>query len=412
MELSRTVLIIISRLIGLSNLCYVPGRQRIELARGVHFVYCVVLHVVYLLLTPLIFLVMVHNFFECQDLDMLAMAYTVVALARVLSIVTLLFNMWLRRRQLQRVGNVLLRLLLRYYRYWGGYSFWSRNFVKLLSSCSRVVLLLHLLLGPNSAVMCGEDGVVTPVSPIYLVLTVGALLIELVMCGAIYWIYSLMALFNWLLECMAKETRGLAADVHWLPRGRGCHRAVYQQQLLAAWQHLWRCCSRMDALQQQLMRIYEWQLLFYLFSSYVTDITVVFNLVLYFNDESTVSFWRSLGYLIMCCSYHYDILKDFAVFESNRVQWMELLAHLQELWSVLGTVDIDWSRDSHCIAFYRQLEFALIFLNRKLQHRPERVRRLHVVGLFDMCRHSGRGLTASIMMNVLILWQIAYKYYY
>lgn len=48
-------------------------------------------------------------------------------------------------------------------------------------------------------------------------------------------------------------------------------------------------------------------------------------------------------------------------------------------------------------------------LNRKLQ---ERVRPVHIAGLFDMSRNSAASMTGSIAINVLILWQIAYKYYY
>lgn len=59
-----------------------------------------------------------------------------------------------------------------------------------------------------------------------------------------------------------------------------------------------------------------------------------------------------------------------------------------------------------------QLEFALICLSRKLQQRPQRVRPLHIAGFFDMSRNAAASMTGSIGINVLILWQIAYKYYY
>lgn len=50
-------------------------------------------------------------------------------------------------------------------------------------------------------------------------------------------------------------------------------------------------------------------------------------------------------------------------------------------------------------------------MNRKLQLNPKRVRRLHIVGLFDLSNLTVHNMTRSIITNVLVLCQIAYKIY-
>lgn len=350
------LLLKISRWIGLSNYRYVPDRNRLVRVSGVKLVYCMILHLIYVLMTPFVFVVLVNSFFKCQEIDMLAVAYTVVCLSRILSMTMLLFNIWVRRQRLQRLGNGMFKLMRRYCHHLGNYRFRRRNCMKLVLSSARVLMMLHILVGPDSAVMCSETaGEMTEVHPVYFVLAAATLMMELVLVGVDYWIYWLLAICDWLLECMAKEGRALTTDVEWLPRGRGCHRAVYQQQLLAAWKHLWRCCCRLDALGYDFLEIFQCQILLNLLSSYVTLITVVFNLVLYFNDGVYVSFWRSTIYLTMCISYHCDVMKLFAIFESNHLQWLGLLSSLQQLWGVLEKGNIDCIRDTHCIALHRQV---------------------------------------------------------
>lgn len=346
----------ISRWIGLSNHRYVPDQNRLVRVSGVKLLYCMVLHLLYLLMTPFIFVVMVHSFFNCQEIDMLAVAYTVVCLSRILSMTMLLFNIWFRRKRLQRLGNGMFKLMWRYRHHLGNYSFRRRNIMKLVLSSARVLMMLHILVGTDSAVMCGDTaGEVTEVHPIYYVLAAATLHMELVLVGIDYWIYWLLAFCDWLLECMSREGRALTTDVEWLPRGHGCHRVVYQQQLLAAWQHLCRCFCRLDAFGHDFLEIFQCQILLNLLSSYVTLITVVFNLVLYFIDGVYVNFWRSTCYLVLCISYHCDVMKLFSIFESNHLQWVGLLGSLQQLWDVLEARSIDWTRDTHCIALLRQV---------------------------------------------------------
>lgn len=346
----------ISRIIGLCNQRFDPARNRLVRVRGVRFIYCIVLHLLYLLITPCIFVVLVQSFFKCQELDMLAVAYTVVCLSRILSMMTLLYNVWTRGGQLERLVNGMFRLMYRYRRHLDNYSLQRRNLVKLLLSSARVMMMLHLLIGPDSAVMCSETaGEITEVPPFYFVLALAALQMELVLCGTDYWIYWLLTLCDWLLECMARDVRALTADLARLPRGHGCHRAVYQQQLLAAWQHLWRCCMQLNALGYDFLQLFQWQILLNLLTSYVTDTTVAFNIVLYFVDGVYVSFWRSICYVTLCVSYHLDIMKLFSIFESNHMQWLDLLGSLQQMWCTLEVRNIDWTRDTHCVALCRQV---------------------------------------------------------
>ncbi|EDW61078.1 putative gustatory receptor 58c [Drosophila virilis] len=401
----------ISRAIGLCNLRYMPELKRFELDHGAMMVYWLFLDVVYLVLTPTTFIVMVHSFFSCQDMDMLAVAFSAVALAKGCSMLVMLASIWLRRRRVQRLGNGLLALVERYPRY-HDYSFWRRHSWKLFLGTARFVVLIHQLFGPGSALMCGEDDeIVTKVPPTYIVLAVATLLMELALSCSDTLIYFLLATSNRLLECMSQELLELAQDVRWLPSSHGCHRSVYQRQLLAAWRRLWRSCLRLDCLLQQLLQIFQLQMLLNLFTNYLIDITIIFNLVVYFADAEYISKWRIIFYFVICISYHFDIMMHFSIFGTNHQQWMRLSARLQRLWFALKPLNIDW-QDTHAMAMLRQVEFAVIFLNRKQQRRPERMRRLQVVGLFELNRSSWNSMNSSIATNVLILCQIAYKIYY
>ncbi|KAL7737856.1 hypothetical protein ACLKA6_006234 [Drosophila palustris] len=401
------------RLIGLCNFRYVPELGRLQRDNGPMFIYWVSLHSIYVLLTPCIIFVMVRSFFHCQQLDMLAVAYTVVSLAKSCLILMLLSRLWLQRRRWQRLGNGFLAFQQLYRRdlMQFGFDYWLRSLWKTVLSLSGFLLLINLLYGPGSLLMCGNiHDEVTEMSTLYISLSLVILCMETIIGTANYWLYSLMSLGNWVLDCLSQEAQDLRQDLHWLPQRRGCHRVVYQEQLLAGWQQLWRRCVQLDRLILELLHICQWQILLNVLTNYVTDIAIIFDLVVYSNGPYDL--WRLLLFSLLCVLFHWDIMACFSIFGAHHVQWMHLRQQLQRLWFTLSSMDIDWLEDTHCTAFYRQLEFAIIFLNRKLQRRPDRIRGLHIAGLFDMSKSSGFGLSTSIALSVLVLWQIAYKNYY
>ncbi|XP_034475934.1 putative gustatory receptor 58c [Drosophila innubila] len=409
-----SILITLCRLIGLCNLRYVPERGRFERDNGPMLIYWVSLHLFYVLLMPCIIFVMVRSYFHCRQMDILAEAYSVVCLAKSCLMMLLLSRTWLQRRRWQRLGNGFLAFQQLYRRdlMKFGYSYWLQNLWKTMLSLSNFMLLTHSLFGPGSLLMCGNiHDEVTEMSTSYIFLSLVILSMELIVSFADFWIYYMMDTSNWVLDCLSHEAQDLRQDMRWLPqRRRGCHRVVYQQQLLAGWQRLWRRCMRLDRLILELLHICKWQILLNLFTNYLTDITIIFNLVIYSNGSYVL--WSLIGYMILCTLFHWEIMSYFSIFETNQLKWMHLLHCLQKLWGTVSSMDIDWPEDTRCIVLYRQLEFALIFLNRKLQRRPDRTRRLHIAGLFDMNRRSGYCVSTSIAINVLILWQIAYKNYY
>ncbi|KAH8299969.1 hypothetical protein KR044_008019 [Drosophila immigrans] len=410
-----TYLFRLSRAIGLCNLRFVPEKGRFKRDNGALFIYCMVLHFVYVLVIPCIFLMMLHSAYDCQKLDMLAIAYSISSIAKVVSIFLLLSSVWLLRTQWLHMINGFMRIQHQYQRelmHSERVKLWQQLW-RMLMKLSRFTLLFHQLFGPPSIFMCDKfDGMRAKFVPVYLVLCLAAILMETLMDCLDSWIYYLINFSNRVLGFMSQETQELRHDLSWLPKRRGCHRNVYQQQLFAAWHKLWNRCLRLDKLTHQMLHILQWQILLNLFVGYLTVITIIFNLVIYSTESDDFHLLRVLAYLLLCTLYYSDVVSHFASFGANRLQWIHLLACIEELWFTLCSMDFDPRTDIYCIAMHRQIEFSIILTNRRLQQRPNRVRRLHIAGLFDLNRRSEFCMCTSIAINVLILCQIAYKYYY
>ncbi|EDW09894.1 putative gustatory receptor 58c [Drosophila mojavensis] len=409
-----SVFVSICRAIGLCNLRYVAERKRFELDQGLMLGYWLLLNVVYVVLTPVCFVLMVNSYYSCQGMDMLSMAYSCVSLTKSCSLFVVLGSVWLRRQRIRRVCNGYMRLLERFTQYHANYSYWRRHLWKLLLSNTRFVVLLNQLFGPGSALMCGvdDDEVVTGLPPIYIGLSVAVLLMDLLASCTDSLAYCVVGTSNRLLECMSQEALELTRDLRWLPPSRGRHRAVYQRQLLAAWHRLWHSCRQLDKLLVELLKIFQALLLLNVFTNYLTEISLFFNLVVLIADAEFISPWRCYFYSVVCLSFHFDILLTFSIFGANQVKWKHLSVRLQQLWLALKAMHVDYRSDTQCVAMLHQLEFAMIYLNRRLQPQPRKVRNLQIMGLFDMNRGFWNSMNASIGMNVLILWQLAYKNYY
>lgn len=350
------IVVRLSRAIGLCNLRYVAERKRFEFDHGLMLAYWLLLNLLYLVLTPMCFLGMVYSYFSCQGMDMLSMAFSCVALAKSCSLFVILGSIWFRRHRIKHVCNGYLRLLDRFAQYNWNYSFWRRHFWKLLLSNTRFVVLLSQLFGPGSALMCGvDDEVVTEVPPIYIGLSVAVVLLEVLVSCTDSLAYFVLATSNRLLECMSQEALELRQDLRWLPPSRGRHRAVYQRQLLAAWRRLWYSCLHLSNLLVELLKIFQAQMLLNVFTNYLTEISIFFNLVVLIADAEFISLWRCYFNFIICMMFHLDILMHFSIFGANITRWKHLSARVQQLWLALKTVHMDSREDTHCVALLHQV---------------------------------------------------------
>ncbi|XP_062135596.1 putative gustatory receptor 58c [Drosophila sulfurigaster albostrigata] len=358
----------LSQAIGLCNYKYVPERGRFKWDKGPMRIYCIVLHIIYVLLTPCAFSMMLQDYYDCQKLEMLAIAYSIVSTAKVASVVMLISSIWLIGRKWLRMVNGFKMFQHIYRRELSGrVNLWQHVF-KIPLTISRFAILFIQLFGPASIFMCEKfDGMRAQFAPLYVILSLGIALMEVLLTSVDYWLYYLMHLSNRVLGFMSEETQEIRQDLNWLPQRGGSHRNVFQQQLLAAWHKLWSRCLRLDRLINEMLKISQWQIL--------------------------------LNFL-------------FIIFGVNRSQWTNLLTCMEKLWFTLSDLNFDPTRDTYGIALQRQMSFAIMAINRRQHRRQDRVRLLQIAGLFDMNPRSGYKMSTNIAMNVVILWQIAYKYYY
>ncbi|KAH8405884.1 hypothetical protein KR215_011062 [Drosophila sulfurigaster] len=400
----------VGRIVGLCNFRYEPRSGLFERDRGSILLYWIVLHMVYVLLLPCIFYMLVLNYYECQRLDMLAMAYSIVAIAKAVSIFNLVFSIWLLITKWLRVVNGFMMFQHIYCkRLSGRVKFWHYLWKPLLT-VSRFSLLFLQLFGPSSIFMCNRlDGMRTPFAPLYIVLSLAFVFMEVLLTCANYWIYYLINLTNQVLGFMSEEMQGLRQDLSGLLKRRDRHRKIYQQQLFAAWHKLWFRCLRLDRVIHKMVKVCQWHILLDLFACYLSDITIVFNLIVYSTEYDNFYFPVFILLMMLDILFHSDIMSIFVIFGINRGQWAQLLASMEELWFTFGSIDFDPSADIYIIL---QLSFAIMAVNRRQHPRHYRVRRLQIAGLFDMSPRSGYNMSTDIAMNVVILCQIAYKYYY
>lgn len=354
-----SVLITLCRLIGLCNLRYVPERGRFQRDNGPMLIYWMSLHLLFVLLTPCIIFVMARSYLQCRGMDMLALHSSIVCLSKSCLVLLLLSRTWWQRHRWQRLGNAFLafqqlyrRDLLKF-----GFSYWLRNIWKTVLSLSNFMLLIYMLVGPGSLLMCDNihiNNEVIEISTSYIFLSLVVLSMQLIVSCADYWLHYMIGTSNWIIDCLSKETQDLRKDVHWLPqRRRGCHRFVYQEQLLSGWQQLWRRYLRVDRLVLELLHICRWQILLHLLTNYLADIAIIFNMFVYMNEAYVV--WIGLCLIVLCGLFHWEVMSFFSIFEEHQLQWMHLLQCMQNLWSTVSWMDIDWPEDTHCIALYRQV---------------------------------------------------------
>ncbi|XP_060659013.1 putative gustatory receptor 58c [Drosophila nasuta] len=299
-----SLLIPLSRAVGLCNLRFVPESGRFKRDNGPMLIYWIALHFIYLLVIPYVFVVRVSSSFHCQKIDILAVAYTVISVVKVFSLLLLIISIWVCRERWLRMGNRFIALQQLYRSDLRTIRIGQRlqHMWKLLMCLSKVILTMYSMYGPNSMLVCNIfEEKESPVSLIYIGSTIVALPLEMIVCCIDYWIYHLTRVSNWLLDCLNLEVQELKKDIGWLPRRRGFQRNVYQQQLFGGWRHLWRHCVRLDKVHREMIMIFQWQMLLNILTNYLTDITSLFNLIIYLNEPQTAHhIVYFIGYWITC----------------------------------------------------------------------------------------------------------------
>ncbi|XP_051861360.1 putative gustatory receptor 58c [Drosophila albomicans] len=273
---------------------------------------------------------MLHGYNDCQKLDMLAIAYTIVSTAKVASVVMLISSIWLLGPKWLRMVNGFMM-----FQHYIGESF--RFF------------------GPPSIFMCEKlDGMRKEFAPLYVILSLGIALMEVLLTSVDYWLYYLMHLSNRVIGFMSEETQEMRQDLNWLPQRGGSHRNVFQQQLLAAWHKLWRRCLRLDRLINEMLKISQWQILLNLLGCYLCDIAIIFNVIIYSTDSEHFHLIRFITFMLLGILFHSDISSLFIIFGVNRSQWINLLTCMEKLWFTLSDLNFDPTKDTYGIAMHRQ----------------------------------------------------------
>ncbi|EDW74929.1 uncharacterized protein Dwil_GK15939 [Drosophila willistoni] len=388
--------------IGLSNLHYDKRSRQLELRHVPTLVYSLILNVIYFLLAPSAFTLLVQSMYRCEVMGMLPMVFNVVSLAKLSSILLLLLSIWVRRRRLSRLANGYMLLLDNYRMGLTNYCK-PRCILKLLMTSSRFYLLMVQLVGPGSAVRCNKTGV-TSFSLFYLAAVLFGVMMELLLSLTDFSGYIFVVMANWVLISMAEEVNGMTLDHQKLPQRSGCIRRMAESQLLVGWRKFWQRVQSIDKLMAQLLNISQWQMLFNLFTSYLSDIAIVFRMLIYAEYERDFHLYRLLMYALVCVAHHTDIMMRFHIYEKNHLHWQELLQSLGQLFS-------DLRPERGELHFFRYVEFAVLRLGRQLQPNSQRVRPKQIAGLFDMSNAKAFTLTSSMAINVLLLFQIAYKNY-
>ncbi|XP_001361689.4 putative gustatory receptor 58c [Drosophila pseudoobscura] len=398
----------LSRLIGLCNLHYDPPHHRLVLNHVPTVVYCLVLDVAYVLIMPFAFSLLVGNIYGCKQLGMFDTVYNVMGQAKLFSMLVLIGGVWLRRCRMEGLGNEYLKLLFHFRSA-------ALNHVRRLClwkvtlTSSRFVMLIQILLTPNSLMHCKYTLDRTGVAPFYLAAMGYALIMELMVTYVDVTVYMIHVSGNWLISSMTERLQEMIDDVEVLPKRLGRPRDMGLRQILSAWLLLWHRCLHLDDLLRQLRDIFQWQILFNLGTTYIFSIATVFRLWIYIDYSKDFSLWTCLIMLFVFLAHHCEVMMQFSIFHTNTSKWRKLQEQLQHLWFLNQSQN--GAGLTAEVVLSRKLEFAILYLNRKLQARPQRVRHLHILGLFDLSRASGHAMTSSVFSNALVLCQIAYKIY-
>ncbi|KAH8283457.1 hypothetical protein KR018_002989 [Drosophila ironensis] len=399
----------VSRLIGLSNLQYDSRRQCFRADHVPTIAWCFLLNVAYVLILPVAVIMLTGNIYNCPDQGMFGVVYNVVGLAQVLTILLLIASVWIRRRRLQRLGNDLL-IMLHNLSFALGNDCRRRCLLKLLLTSSRFVLLAQQLLAEDTLVRCKiSSKFQRAIAPYYMAASVYALLMLLLECYVDLTVYLIQVAGNWLLQNMVQSVRDMSGDLVVLPQPRGNIREISMCQILADWRRLWQRCLHLDKLLQQFLEIFQWQILSNLLATYIFEIVTLFRLWIYMEFDENFHLWRGIFFALLFLSHHFEVLMQFSVFENNRRMWLELRDSVGKLAYINFRPRKTENRSGFLLSRY--LEISLLYLNRKLQPQPQRVRRLHIAGFFDLSHYSVHRMTRSVLENLMVLLQIAYKIY-
>ncbi|XP_041447757.1 putative gustatory receptor 58c [Drosophila obscura] len=398
----------LSRLIGLCNLHYDPNQRRLVLNHVPTVVYCLVLDVVFVLVMPFAFGLLAGKIYGCKHLGMFSTVYSVMGQAKLFTMLLLVSSVWLRRCRVERLGNEYLKLLFDF-RTAMRNNCRRRCLWKVALTSSRFVMLIQILLTQNSLVHCQRTLDRAGVAPFYMAAIVYALIMELMVSYVDFTVYMIQVSGNWLISNMTHQLQEMFDDLEVLPKHLGRPRDMGIRQILDAWLLLWHRCLQLDDLLRQLRQIFQWQILFNMGTTYIYSIATVFRLWIYMEYAEDFNMWKCLFTVFVCLAHHAEIMMQFSIFETTSSKWLKLRERLQNLWFVNQSQNGVGLPSE--VVLSRKLEFAIFYLNRQLQSRPQRVRRLHIVGLFDLSRASGHAMTASVMSNALVLCQIAYKIY-
>ncbi|KAH8290906.1 hypothetical protein KR054_007040 [Drosophila jambulina] len=399
----------VSRLIGLCNLHYSFKERRFVLDHAPTVLYCLLLNVAYVLILPFALALLTGNLYKCPDMGMFGVVYNVVALTKLSSLVLLVGSIWIQRCRLQRLGNDLMGLLHKF-RFALGNDCRKKTLWKVLLTSSRFVILTQQLVARDSVVHCDGDSKLREILLPYYRASIFYILIMLLL--VIYvdlTVYMVQVAGNWLLTNMTQKVEEMIQDLEVLPERRGLPREMGLRQILPAWRRLWRRCLHLDSVLRELLELFQWQILFNLLTTYVFHIATLFRLWIYLSFDKNYNVYKGIMYAVLFLTHHVEVLMQFSVFETNRSKWLELRDRVVKLWYV--NYSDDGLKNRHGKMFSRQLEISLFYLNRKLQLHPQRVRRLHIAGLFDMSNSSVNNMSASMIINVVVLYQIAYRIY-
>ncbi|KAH8358141.1 hypothetical protein KR084_005518 [Drosophila pseudotakahashii] len=399
----------VSRLIGLCNLHYDSRNYRFILYHVPTVTYCLILNVAYLLILPFALALLTGNVYKCKNIGMFGTVYNVVALTKLLTMLLLMFSVWMKRRRFHRLSNDLMKMLHKF-RFALGNDCRRRCLCKVLLTSSRFVLLTQQLLTRDSLVECdNESSFRRAMVPYFMAAIVYALILILLMSYVDLTVYLIEVAGNWLLENMSQSVQEMILDLEALPKRKGIPREMGLRQILSAWRKLWRQCLHLDEVLSQIVDIFQWQLLFNLLSTYIFNIAILFRLWIYLEFDETFHIWKGILYVVLFLTHHAELVMQFSIFEINRWKWLELLERVVQLW------DVNFPgrkyKNSRGMILSRQLEFSILYLNRKLQLNPKRVRRLHIVGFFDLSNSSVHKMSSNIIINFFVLCQIAYKIY-
>ncbi|XP_017045357.1 putative gustatory receptor 58c [Drosophila ficusphila] len=399
----------VSRLIGLCNLHYDSRTQRFRLYHVPTLVYCSILDIAYILILPFALILLTGNLYKCPQIGMFRAVYNVVGLSKFLTMLLLICNVWIQRRRLHQIGNDFMEMLHKF-RFALHKDCRKKCLWKVFLTGSRFIIFTQQLVFRDSLVRCENDFKLRKAMLPYNVAAIFYSWIMILMVSYVdLTIYIIQVAGNWFVVNMSQSVQEMIQDLEALPKRNGIPREMGLRQISSAWRKLWRQCLQLDKVLKQTVNIFEWQLLLNLLTTYIFNIATLFRLWIYLEFDKNFQIGKGIFFAVLFLVYHVEILMQFFIFEINRTKWLEVRNLVVKL--SYANISGNNHKYSQGIILSRQLEFSLWYLNRRLQPNPQRVRRLHILGLFDLNNATVHKMTRSVLTNVLVLCQIAYKIY-